>query len=603
MATPVEGADRRFGKYQLIAHIASGGMAEIYLASFEALGGFEKTIVVKRMLPHVQQDPHFVEMFLDEARLAARLNHPNVVQIFDMGQIDERYFIAMEYLAGEALSTLVRRLRRLKKRFPPVLAAGIVMQAAEGLHHAHCLKGRDGAPLNLVHRDVSPQNVFVLYAGGVKVVDFGVAKAADRSVKTRTGVLKGKLGYMSPEQIQNRELDARADVFSLGVVLWESLVCRRLFRGDSEYSVMRVISETDAPSPLTVNRHIPERLADITLKALARDREQRYTTAAELRAELAAYLRDTAAEADTVAVGRFMQLLFKERMASKEEMIDSALAADDSVAQALSSVWRQQDESRTPSVPLSTPTTGGGMAAPVGRPPDSIEDVFASSPGTPAPPRSSALELDDDDIELEPTIMAGAAAGRPGRAIGIGLAALLLVAAVGFAALRLAGAGSGGQDAGAAPLAATLTDADSLAAPAVVDAATANDVTLQAAVAAQPDAASAVTPTPDAARPDTMARPDAAAHPDAAAGADQRRVVVPAVAQERRRPGTLRLKTTPWAIIYYRGKSIGESPLVDVELPSGKLRLRAVNEKEGIDKWFAVDIKPGVRTVKSVKLR
>ena len=222
-------------------------------------------------------------MFLDEARIAAMLNHPNVVQIFDLGRVQGQYFIAMEYLAGESLSVVKKILRHQEKRLPPELAAGILLQAAEGLHHAHTMVGKDNKPLNIVHRDVSPQNIFVLYDGGVKVVDFGIAKATLSTSQTSTGTLKGKYAYMSPEQVEGVNLDRRSDVFCLGILLWECLTGQKLFQQDGLLSVLKAITMEDAPSPLSVDTTIPKELAFITSKALSRDRDQRFQSAAEFR--------------------------------------------------------------------------------------------------------------------------------------------------------------------------------------------------------------------------------------------------------------------------------------------------------------------------------
>jgi len=198
----------RLGKYQLIKKIAAGGMAEIYLAKVSGLQGFEKLVVVKRILPQLAQDNQFIQMFLDEARIAATLQHPNIVQMYDIGAVDENYFISMEYVHGEDMRSIMRRLKKEQKPLPLDHAINIVIGVAAGLHYAHEKTGFDGKPLGIVHRDVNPQNVIVTYDGGVKIVDFGIAKASNRlNTETRHGTLKGKIPYMSPEQCQGKELD------------------------------------------------------------------------------------------------------------------------------------------------------------------------------------------------------------------------------------------------------------------------------------------------------------------------------------------------------------------------------------------------------------
>jgi len=326
---------KSLGRYRLVAEIATGGMADIFLALHSGLGGFEKLVVIKRVLPNLAKEPEFIQMILDEARIAALLNHPNVIQVFDVGREEGEYYIAMEYLAGETVAKLLQTCRRKEATLPPEFAASIIMQAAEGLHHAHTLVSNDGKPLNLVHRDVSPQNIFVLYDGGVKVMDFGIAKAALSQAKTRTGHLKGKVAYMSPEQVLGQPLDARSDVFALGIMLWECLTIRKLFKGNSDYTLMQSIVQEEAPSPLDFNRKIPKQLADIVRRALERDRDKRYQTAAALRADLAAYLRICKKPADTMAIRRWMQDTFAGRIKQKRDTIEHAQHAEVTIDQEL----------------------------------------------------------------------------------------------------------------------------------------------------------------------------------------------------------------------------------------------------------------------------
>lgn len=339
MADDPQAQGEGFGTYRILSPIAVGGMAEVCLATRSSLAGFEKTVVIKRILPRLADDERFVGMFLDEARIAARLNHANVIQVFELGQIDGRYFIAMEYLDGESLGAVLATCLTRHVPLPSDLAAGIVMQAAEGLHHAHTRCAADGSSLHIIHRDVSPQNVIVLYEGGVKVVDFGVAKASTSQTKTRTGMTKGKAAYMAPEQIRGEPMDGRADVFSLGIVLWECLTGRRLFRGGNDVQVMVGISEHDAPSVQSVNPDVPSRLDRITRRALEREPALRYPDAATMRHDLASYLREVGAEADTAAIGRFMQRLFADRIERKRTLLSRSPQLPQAELAALSS-WR-----------------------------------------------------------------------------------------------------------------------------------------------------------------------------------------------------------------------------------------------------------------------
>ena len=219
-----------YGRYQLLKKLATGGMAQIYLARQLGPEGFEKLLVVKRILPHLAENEEFITMFLDEARIAARLNHPNVVQIFDLGAQDDSFFIAMEFIHGEDVRRVWKHADKVGKPIPLPLICRIIIEACAGLDYAHKKLDASGRPLNIVHRDISPQNILVAFEGGVKIVDFGIAKAADQATVTKSGVLKGKYSYMSPEQAAGQPIDCRTDIFALGVVLYELLTGTRLFK-------------------------------------------------------------------------------------------------------------------------------------------------------------------------------------------------------------------------------------------------------------------------------------------------------------------------------------------------------------------------------------
>lgn len=221
------------GRYRVVDEIGVGGMASVHLARMDGPGGFQKWIAIKRIHAHLIEDESFIQMFLDEARVAARISHPNVATVFELGKHEDTYWIAMEYLHGEPLREVMRRTEELGAPMPPEIACRIIADAGEGLHAAHELLGQNGEKLNLVHRDVTPHNLFVTYDGSTKVVDFGIAKFSSRMASTRAGTLKGKLAYMSPEQVGNDQLDRRTDIFALGVVLWELTTGQRLFRMES----------------------------------------------------------------------------------------------------------------------------------------------------------------------------------------------------------------------------------------------------------------------------------------------------------------------------------------------------------------------------------
>ena len=285
---------QQIGRYQLIHKLATGGMAEVFLAKAAGPMGFEKLCVLKRILPHLASEPTFVDMFLSEARLAAQLNHPNIVQIFDFGEAEGCYFIAMEFIDGPNLREIVRRASSVSLALPLAFCARVVCAACEGLGFAHDFKDpATNLPMNVVHRDISPDNLLLSRQGAIKVVDFGIAKAAGQSPHTQTGVLKGKLAYMSPEQLRDESLDRRADVYALGVVLYELLTGLKPFMATSEAGMVQaILFEMQVP---VVQRRpdVPEGLQHILARALAKERERRYPDCASFQAELEEFILST----------------------------------------------------------------------------------------------------------------------------------------------------------------------------------------------------------------------------------------------------------------------------------------------------------------------
>lgn len=273
---------RSFGRYQMVRRIGQGGMAEVYLAEVVGLGGFRKKVAIKRLLPHYAQNERFVTMLEDEARIAAAIRHPNVAEVLDFGSVGGQHFIAMEYIDGVDLATVLRGFRLRDTLLPLPAALYIARGVAEGLHAAHALKDTDGRPQEVIHRDVSPHNILISYEGAVKLIDFGVAKAANNSTKTRSGVIKGKLQYMSPEQAQAQALDGRADIFSLGMTLYKMLTGRLPFTGQNEYQVYDQILRKKPVPPRRLMAEIPERVDAIVLKALRKSRDRRFQTAQEM---------------------------------------------------------------------------------------------------------------------------------------------------------------------------------------------------------------------------------------------------------------------------------------------------------------------------------
>ncbi|HEY5241705.1 MAG TPA: serine/threonine-protein kinase, partial [Polyangiaceae bacterium] len=265
-----------------MAELATGGMATVFLARLSGVGGFQRFVAIKRLHPHLAREPEFIEMFLEEARLAARIHHPNVVPILEIGQSDQGYYIVMEYVEGDTLGRLLARSAQTGVRLPVKVGLRVIIDMLAGLDAAHELKDDDGNPFGIVHRDISPQNVLVGVDGSSRLSDFGVARATSKLSTTRTGQLKGKLAYMAPEQARgHKDVDRRADIFASGIVLWEVLACRRLFKGDGEADTLNRVMNEPIPPVRSAAPTIPAALEAVVAKALERDRSKRYNTAAE----------------------------------------------------------------------------------------------------------------------------------------------------------------------------------------------------------------------------------------------------------------------------------------------------------------------------------
>ena len=303
------------GRYRIVGPLSKGGMAEVSLALQQGVQGFTRVVALKRVLASHEQDRAFLEMFLDEARLAARLDHPHIVRIYELGQDGDSYFLAMEYLPGEDLRQLHDVVARAGTQVSPELAAHLVAHAADALDFAHELTDENGAPLNLVHRDVSPSNVIVTYDGQVKVVDFGIAKAKGNSFETGVGVLKGKLGYLSPEQFTGAPVDRRTDVFGLGILLWELLSNTRLFVRDSAAATMAALTVGEVPLLSSFRDDVSPTLEAIVQRALAHEPDQRFATAGQMRDALELYLRTEVLPPSTRDVAEWVQSLGGTRRA------------------------------------------------------------------------------------------------------------------------------------------------------------------------------------------------------------------------------------------------------------------------------------------------
>jgi serine/threonine protein kinase/ABC-type branched-subunit amino acid transport system substrate-binding protein len=317
-----------FGRYRLIADVGRGGMSDVYLAvteGTEAAARFQKLLVIKMLKLELSEDSEFVSMFLNEARLAARLNHPNVVQTIEVGEAGGRYFLAMEYLEGQPLHRVLRN-NDARSRLGLDMRLYMLIQALAGLNYAHERRDYDGSPLDIVHRDVSPANLFVTYDGQVKLMDFGIAKARDSNSETRVGVFKGKAAYVAPEQARGEAVDRRADVYSVGVVLWELLTGRRLWSGLTQIEMLRRVIAGDVITPRSVDPRIPAELEEICMKALAFRREDRYATAAELATDLEGFAQRSFPPVAGRDIGSVLAFAFTEDRDRIRDVIEDSLS-------------------------------------------------------------------------------------------------------------------------------------------------------------------------------------------------------------------------------------------------------------------------------------
>lgn len=330
----------RFGKYLLVGELAVGGMAEVFLAVQKGLEGFLKVVVIKRVLPHFSTNLEFIRMFVDEARLAARLEHPNIVRTYEFGEVNGQYFTVMEYLPGEDLSKALNNLAISQQVMPFNIAAGIVSQVCAGLHFAHQLTDTAGRPLSLVHRDVNPANILLTYTGEVKLIDFGVAKT-NTNKETINGTIKGKIAYMAPEQLLSRGVDQRSDVFSTGVVLWEILTGRPLFMRDSEAATLYAIMNDPIPPPSRLRQDVPKQLDAIVERALARTPIDRYESAEEMGNALDEFLA-TQPKYHSRLLARTVEELFGSTRADAKRSI----AQTRSLARNISLVMKLRSEVR-----------------------------------------------------------------------------------------------------------------------------------------------------------------------------------------------------------------------------------------------------------------
>ncbi|HUU00412.1 MAG TPA: serine/threonine-protein kinase [Myxococcota bacterium] len=604
----------KLGRYQLLALLATGGMAEIYLARQTGIKGFERLVVVKRILPHLARKERFVEMFLDEARIAAQLSHPNIVQIFDLGHEDGEYYIAMEYLEGESLGHLAREAGASGSFLPPQLAAGIVAQVCDGLDYAHKLKDENGKPLKIVHRDVSPHNIIVLFSGGVKLVDFGIARAASQSHQTEAGTRKGKLTYMPPEQYMSNPVDARSDVFSLGAVMWELLTRRRLFKRENEAAVIQAILNEPVPEVREIRPDLAPDLAAVAMRALRRDPAERFQDAGEMGAAIMESLRATGAAAGMPEIAAFVSLVFAERAMTKQRLLEE-IRSQGSSSISLKVLKPDTDESLPSRSQVENPEAeqetvrGGRVLVHPGKQPGKPDDDL------PTAKRKRPL-VDQGHASSEASLLL--------RSVMIAIPVLVVFSIV------LLWLTSGETPPGerlnvpiaiarpheAEPLPPQPDEPPASVAPDVAGARTA-----LLSIRSKPSGCRieidgvevpGLTPLEEVAVEAGVEHTVAASCKRHArqeklisAGPDERLLadfapdkLEPAVSKT----GRLRLNTVPWSEVFLGRRRLGMTPLLGVKLPAGTYTLTAVNESKNLSRTFKVTIQAGRTTSLKIPL-
>ncbi|OJH39062.1 protein kinase [Cystobacter ferrugineus] len=591
------------GRYNLLTRLAVGGMAEIWLARQGGPQGFEKFIAIKRILDSLSSDADFVGMFLDEARLAAQLNHPHIVQIIDLGEEEGAYYIAMEYLPGENLASIARACARQKKQLPLAHAVRIIAHAAEGLAYAHAKLGPDGALLGIVHRDVSPQNILVTYEGVVKVLDFGIAKAATRESQTMAGQVRGKAAYMSPEQARGQPLDARSDIFSLGIVLFELVTGTRLFPSMEPLAAMNALAgETPLPDAHERNPCVPESLSRIICRALARNPSQRYISARHFQAALEEWLRGQPEVPDSTDLSSYMTELFADRIQERARLLEAARSGDLTPSSARRVVGRIQSVASMPSRVITTRELTVEQATP--------HQQQRRWPWLAGAAVVSLLALAGVVFALRgsparsPTPQAPPVAARPPPPAG---PPVLTIETEPSGARLLVD----GQDVGVSPLTLQTLTLGQHRVTASLEGRESEERTVKLShpgertlvmlelSAPRQAPASASVVVPETSEPQA---PAAAASARASARASAEPHAASVARTAKRAMGRLTLDTKPWTYVYLRGRKLGDTPLIEVPLPAGRHQLKLVNESKDISTVIEVEIRAGQNTSKKLQL-
>ncbi|MCF8049768.1 MAG: protein kinase [Desulfobacterales bacterium] len=320
----VDSHHEKFEKYQMLDRLAVGGMAEVYRGKLTGERGFEKLVVVKRMLPHVAEDQEMVSHFIEEARLDALLQHDNIIHVYDFGEAEGSYFIAMEYLFGKDLHSVIEKAEQENSPIGLALSLFVISKLCEGLEYAHSLTDLHGKPLNITHRDISPQNIFLTYDGKIKIIDFGIAKTTEKATKTRFGIIKGKVAYMSPEQAEGKPLDKRSDIFSVGILLYEMVTRKDMYDGATGQMLIKAINaKYDPPEELAPD--LPPQVYEIMHRALAKNPEKRYQSCAEMTADIDNCLYDLEDRPNAKLLSEYMTGLFEREYAEEKEKLSQLM--------------------------------------------------------------------------------------------------------------------------------------------------------------------------------------------------------------------------------------------------------------------------------------
>jgi serine/threonine protein kinase len=543
------------GKYELIRELAIGGMAEVFLARTAGPMGFEKLLVLKRILPHMAKEPAFVEMFLSEATLAARLTHPNIVQIFDFGEADGAYFLAMEYLDGPSLRTLLEDAYQRQVVLPPVVCARIIANACEGLAFAHDFTDpATRQPLDIVHRDISPDNILLSRQGAVKVADFGIAKASGQRHRTQTGIIKGKLAYMPPEQVRAQTLDRRVDVYALGTVFYELVTGQRPFEAPTDASLMQSIL-FEQPMPAVLRQpDLPEPVQRIIRRAIAKDREQRYPDCVAFQADLEEFILSTGKPVTTQHVA---QLIAQISPAPRDVPLPPLPLGSPPLED---TAIRPQPRSAPPA---AVPPRASAPEAPVAQPsaPAPEAPVASGVPAAQAAPVASAV----------PVAPVATPAGGSGR----------LLAAVAGAVLIIAGGGYLSWRPGASP--------PTVAPPAVPAPAEA------AALPVAPEEPAGPVPAPSAPEAVTEVVPEAplptpALPPPSETPVPPTSQVSTTAAKEPM--GYVEFRVNPHALVSLKGQRLGSTRLGRIQISAGKYNFKFTFSKPKKEVVVLVNVIP-----------